>query len=115
MGAQAVLNDLQLLLQDQTAALVRGDHEALLQGAARHEDLLKQLESAEMDLTPEELRERAERIEREKQKLQVLLTEEAGRADFLLRILLGPGETRQGGYPGGARPEGKPRLINRRA
>ncbi len=113
-GAKALLTEMRDLLREQVAHVVKGDHQALLDGAARHEQLLAELSRAEVDASQEELQAIYAEIEAEKTKLQSLISAEAARVDFLLRILRGTGMERGAGYPGMSGTEGA-RMLNRRA
>lgn len=116
MNASVVLSEMCDLLQTQVEAVSGGDIEALQRGTRRHEELVAHLETATLDLAPEQLQGMLERIDQLKGYLQSLLNEEAARVDFLLRLLLTGEESRTGGYPQpGSRAESAPRLINRRA
>ena len=99
MGARAILTEMRDLLKAQVDAVVAGEHQQVSAGAFRHERLLKELESAELDAAPEELRELAEGVQAERRKLESLLNAECARVDFLLRLFLGGGVARPGGYP----------------
>lgn len=113
MSALAILNEMLELLQAQTENLIRGDHQAMMEATARHEQLLSQLEQAEVDGTPAEMRALHDEITREKTKLQSLLEAENKRVDFMLRLHLGGGERKNPGYPGQGRSAGA-RMLNRR-
>jgi hypothetical protein len=116
MSARLILTEMHELLAGQVEHVVAGDHQALLAGAARHEQLLHRLRTAEMDAPPEEIRALAERVEREKQKLQSLLTTQSQRVDFMLRLLIGGGEAPRVGYPGrGLGTDPRSGRLNRRA
>lgn len=116
MSARAILTQMHEVLVSQIEHVVAGDHRALLQGAAEHEQLLTALRTAQMDAPPEEIRALAEQVEREKQKLQSLLTAQSQRVDFMLRLLIGGGETSRGGYPGrGLGTDSRSGRLNRRA
>lgn len=115
MGARAVLTELIDVLRQQTGAVVAGDHQAVLSGVSRHELLLAELESTEIDASPEELRKLHGQITRERNKLRSLLLSELGRVDFLLRVTLGARAEGAAGYskPGSRRPAGGSRLNRR--
>jgi hypothetical protein len=109
------LATLEDLLKAQVEAVVTGDHEAVLSGSQRHDLILRELETAEVDMTPAELRSMYAQIDREKVKLQSLLAAETVRVDFLLRVILGGGPPKAGGYPKGPWPHGGPSSrLNRR-
>lgn len=116
MSARAILTEMRELLANQVEHVVSGDHKALLQGAAQHEQLLSALRTAELDAPPEEIRALAEQVEREKQKLQSLLASQSQRVDFMLRLLMGGGEANRVGYPGrGLGADPRSGRLNRRA
>lgn len=115
MGARAILQEIRDLLKTQVEAVVAGEHQQVLAGATRHEELLGLLEHAEMDASPDELRALAAEIDVHKVKLQSLLTAETARTDYLLRLLIGGGPAKPGGYPTAAwRQQGSPSRLNRR-
>jgi hypothetical protein len=102
MGARAILTEIRDLLQAQIDAVVAGDHQQVLAGALRHEELLRDLDGAELDATPAEIKALVDEIQTVKSKLQSLLTTESARVDFLLRLILGGGPPKPGGYPASA-------------
>lgn len=115
MSARAILEEILALLRTQVDAVVQGDTERLMAGTARHEQLLRDLETAEVDGTPEELRPLYEQIEHERNKLQSLLTAESARVDFMLRMFLGGGKSTRVGYPDMKRTgAGGSHMLNRR-
>lgn len=114
MGARDLLSEILQLLRAQNEAVVARNHQALLEGAAVHERLLQDLDTAELDATPEELQAIATEIEREKTKLQSLLTAEGQRVDFLLRLYIGGAQPKAATYKAGWRPEGRSGKLNRR-
>lgn len=115
MGARTILTEMLGLLQGQTAAIIAGDHQALARGAERHEALLAELQTAEVDTCDEELRTLVTEVDREKQKLQSLLQSEASRVDFMLRLILGGGQAKAVGYPAGlTQPARLSRGLDRR-
>jgi hypothetical protein len=114
-SAKGLLSEMLQLLKEQVEHVVKGEHQQLLDGAYRHEKLLVDLEQAEIDATPDELREILEQIELEKAKLQSLLESESTRVDFMLRMLLGSRKPKTPGYPDlKRRGEGGPGMLNRR-
>jgi len=115
MSTRAILQDMRDLLKAQIEAVIAGDAPAVLRGSARHEQLLAALEKAELDATTDEVRALSAEIEQEKTKLQSLLSVEAVRVDFLLRLILGGGQPNKSGYPTGKwrNPAGA-RMLNRR-
>jgi hypothetical protein len=98
MGAKVLLNELMDLVRHQTEAVIVGDYKALIQGAARHEELLAELETAEVDLPSDTLREMCQDLERAKAKLESLLSSGVARTDFLLRLMMRGGEPSKTGY-----------------
>lgn len=115
MSARQLLSDILQLLREQVNHVVKGEHQQLLEGAYRHEQLVAQLENVEVDGSPEEMRAIYEQIEVEKIKLQSLLESESTRVDFMLRMLLGTRKPKTVGYPDlNQRGEGKPGILNRR-
>lgn len=116
MSARVLLGQMGDLLREQVDHIASGDTQALLAGVTRHEELLAALDSAEIDLPPDELRAIGAQLDRERDKVKALLTREGERLDFMLRLLLGGGEGRTAGYPGGSwRQEGSSRMLNHRA
>jgi hypothetical protein len=99
MATGAILTDMLQLVNAQTEAVVAGDWATLQAGAARHEELLAALETAEVDLPATELRALCQDLEWAKTKLQSLLEAGGARTDFLLRLYLRGGEPRRSGYP----------------
>jgi hypothetical protein len=115
MSAKAILQEMLELVKAEIEAVKTGDHQKVLDGALRHEQLLSALETAEWDAPPEELRALAAELDREKTKLQSLVTAEAARVDFLLRLMLGSGAPKASGYPtGDLRRQGQSYRLNRR-
>ncbi len=115
MSVKPILEEMLALIRSQVAAVIAGDAQAVQSGADRHEQLLAALQSAQVTEHPEELQAIMAEIDREKTKLMSLLTSEAARADFLLRLILGPSAAKPSAYPGGTgRPETGARMINRR-
>lgn len=114
MGARAILTEIHDLLKAQVAAVVAGEHQRVLAGAMRHEELLALLQDAELDLTPEELRPLIEQIDRQKTKLTSLLAAEGARTDYLLRLILNKGAAKPGGYPSSVQDRAKASRLNRR-
>ncbi|HEY8347864.1 MAG TPA: hypothetical protein VIL07_11460 [Symbiobacteriaceae bacterium] len=100
MSVRALLADMLATIRAETDAAVRADAKALMEGVARHEELLRALQEAEMDLSPEEVRDLVGQIEREKTKLRSLLQTQLARTDFLLKLILGAGSVQPVGYPG---------------
>lgn len=100
MSVRAILTDMLATIRAETEAAVKADAKALMEGVARQEELLHQLEGAEIDMSPAEVRELVQQIEREKTKLQRLLETQAARNEFLLKLILGAGATQPVGYPG---------------
>ncbi|HEY3367233.1 MAG TPA: hypothetical protein VGK74_19425 [Symbiobacteriaceae bacterium] len=115
MSVKAILQEILALLQQQVADVVAGDHLAVRAGAERYELLMAQLEQAEIDLSPAELKPLYDDIQQEKTKLQSLLSVEVNRVEFLLRLLVGSGSLKPIGYPGKGRSESGSRMFNRRA
>ena len=114
MKAEAILEEMLRLLREQVEAVVKGDTERLAAGTERHEQLLRELEHAEVDVPPEQLRPLYDEIERERVKLQSLLTAESARVDFMLRTLLGGGKQASVGYPGQKRGRSGAHMLDRR-
>ncbi|HWI63610.1 MAG TPA: hypothetical protein VNT75_17385 [Symbiobacteriaceae bacterium] len=115
MGARAILTEMRDLLKTQVDAVVAGEHQQVSAGAFRHEELLRALETAELDASPEELRELAVDVSFHKEKLASLLESEGIRLDFLLRLVLGGGAPKPGGYPANiGKGYGQAGRINRR-
>lgn len=115
MSTKAILTEMRDLVKGQIEAVIAGDAQAILAGSAGHEQLLAALERAEIDATPAEVRALSAEITQDKTTLQSLLSAEAVRVDFLLRLILGGREPRTGGYPPGKwRNQTGARLINRR-
>ncbi|HYG60751.1 MAG TPA: hypothetical protein VD902_21965 [Symbiobacteriaceae bacterium] len=115
MGATAILAEMRDLLKAQADAVVAGEHQQVSAGALRHEELLRALETAEMDASPDELRPLVEEIQAEKQRLVSLLESEGARVDFLLRLILGGGAPKPGGYPASiGKAPGQAGRLNRR-
>lgn len=115
MSARQLLSEILQLLREQVDHVVKGEHQQLLKGAHRHEQLVAELENADLDGSAEELRAIYEQIEVEKIKLQSLLESESTRVDFMLRMLLGSRKPKTVGYPSlNQRGEGKPGILNRR-
>lgn len=115
MGARALLTEMLDLLRAQTGAIIAGDHQAVSRGADRHEALLSELRLAEVDISPDELQTMLAEIDREKLKLQSLLQSESNRVDFMLRLILGGGQPKAAGYPGGlTQPPRLSRGLDRR-
>lgn len=117
MSAHKLLEALLDLIRQQCEHVIAGNAEAVLEGAGRHEELLAELATARLDLSQGQLREWKAAIDLEKVRLSSLLTSETVRTDFLLRLILGGGNSRNpGGYPGvGLRTETDPRVLNHRA
>lgn len=115
MSVMELLQQLLTLLQEQIEAVVQGDSKAILAGADRHAQILADLKQAEMDGSPEAVRALVEQVEFQKAKLQSLLASEAGRVDYLLRLLTNSGVCSTVGYPGMAKSEGSSWMLNRRA
>lgn len=103
MSTRELLTELADLLQAQVGHVVSGNHQALMDGAARHEAIVEALSRAESPEPDDELRELVRRIDRDQAKLQELLAHESARADFFLRLCLGGVRTNTGaaGYPPG--------------
>lgn len=115
MGVQAILTEMRDLLRAQTAAVIAGDHQGVARGAARHEVLLADLRTAEPEPPTDDLRALLAEVEREKQKLYSLLQTESNRVDFLLRLIMGGGQPKVGGYPNGTtQPPRLSRALDRR-
>ncbi|HYF93938.1 MAG TPA: hypothetical protein VD969_17120 [Symbiobacteriaceae bacterium] len=115
MGARAILTEMRDLLAAQVEAVVAGDHQRVYAGAMRHEELLRDLEGADMDLTPEELQPLDDQIALNKVKLTSLLSAQGARVDYLLRLIIGRGPQKSGGYPQGLQERASSaRRINRR-
>lgn len=116
MSVQPILEEMLGLIQAQVQAVTDGDYEAVVAGATRHEEMLAALREATGDDSPEKLQPLLEQLQREKTKLQSLLTTEMTRVDFLLRLILGGEAPEAGGYSNlGPRPEGASRILDRRA
>lgn len=115
MSVKSILEEMLALLKQQVDAVVRGDHQAVREGAEAHERLMADLETAEHDLPPEELKALYDDIQREKTKLQSLLAVEINRVEFMLRMLVGAGTFKPVGYPGQANGARGSRMLNRRA
>lgn len=113
-GAKALLNEMLQLLKKQVEHVVKGEHQQLLDGAYRQEQLLATMAQAEIDATPDELRAIYAEIEVEKLRLQSLLESESTRVDFELRMLMGPRKPAAPGYPDMKRRAEGPGLLNRR-
>lgn len=115
MGARALLQEMLALVRAQADAVAAGDHQAVADGAARHEALLATLSKAEPDGSPDELRAIVSEIDRAKAKLSRLLQGEAERVEFLLRLVLGGATVKPVGYPTGHwQPTGAVGRLNRR-
>lgn len=115
MSTRSLLNEILGTIQAETEAVIHGDAKAIMAGVARHEELLSQLEGAEMDMSPAELKELVGQIDREKVKLQSLLQSQSAQTDLLLRAMFGGGAARSVGYPNsGWQQQEKARRLNRR-
>ncbi len=114
MSTKALLTEMLQLLKEQVDHVLKGEHQALLDGTRRHEEMLSALESAERDGSPEELRAIYEEISLEKARLQSLIESEATRVDFELRILLGGGKSKSVGYPDMSKRAKGGHMLNRR-
>jgi|GEM_PF-3230983 len=115
MSATAILTEMRELVRQQTDNVVAGDHQAVLEVAMRHEHLLYALESAELDGSPEDMHQLVAEVQREKENLRGLLTQELHRTDFLLRLILGDGSAKPVAYPGTlGQGDSKPSRLNRR-
>lgn len=113
MSATALLQEMIALTRAQIDHVIAGDVRAITEGAAEQERLLRELETAEIDAEPAEIRRLHDELRAETERLTALLHMESGRVDFLLRLLLGGNETRNPGYPSGKGRGGS--LLNRRA
>lgn len=83
----------------------------------RHEEILRELCEAELDIPPSELADVCRELEMERIGLLQLLEREGTRVDFLLRLVLGSREVRPASYAShpGWRPENTARMLNHRA
>lgn len=113
MSTKALMNEMLDLLKAQVENVVKGDTDALVAGVERHEQILTDLQTEEVDASPEELRAIYEEITFQKTKLQSLLESESLRVQFLLRVILGGGP-KPPQYPGAKRSQANARLLNRR-
>ena len=114
MSTSALLREMIDLTRLQVERVIKRDHEGLMEGARQQEALLRALQEAEIDGSPEELRALYEELEREKAKLQSLLESESQRVDFLMRLLLGGPEPKGGGYPPGVAKRAGGRMLNKK-
>lgn len=114
MSLRTVLTEMLATLRAETEAVKRADHQTVMAGVERHEALLAQLQKAENDLSPAEVRGLVEEIERERTKLRSLLERQSAQTEFLLKLMLGGGG-KSGGYPGtGWQNEPQSHRLNRR-
>ncbi|WP_374711648.1 hypothetical protein [Symbiobacterium terraclitae] len=113
MSATALLQEMIELTRAQIDHVIAGDVKALTDGAAEQERLLRELQTAEIDAEPEEIRRLHDELRAETNRLSALLHMESGRVDFLLRLLLGGNDNRDPGYPSGKARGGT--FLNRRA
>lgn len=114
MSTSALLREMIDLTRLQVERVIKRDHEGLMEGARQQEALLRALQEAEIDGSPEELRALYEELEREKAKLQSLLESESQRVDFLLKLLLGSQDQENVGYPTGLLRRVRGQLLNKK-
>lgn len=114
MSASALLREMIDLTRLQVQRVIKRDHQGLLEGARQQEALLKALQEAEIDGSPEKMRALYEELEREKVKLQSLLEAESQRVDFLMRLLLGGPEQKSVGYPSTVTKRAGGRMLNKK-
>jgi len=114
MSLRALLTEMLAVVRAETEAVKRGDHQAVMAGVERHEALLAQLEKAENDMSPAEVRGLVDEIERERTKLRSLLERQSAQVEFLLKLMVGGGG-KSTGYPGtGWATEPQSHRLNRR-